>query len=110
MRTFTIITLAELHCSSTDLWKLALLVDERHDVQLLDGDQVQGILVVHELYVLPVDVLQVVLLLFQLEDMLDKKLLQILIGVVDAELLKTGTSIKSAVEETTKEEVLCFNK
>lgn len=67
-------------------------------------------MVVHELYVLPVDVLQVVLLLFQLEDVLDKKLLQILIGVVDAELLKTGTSIKSAVEETTREEVLCFNK
>lgn len=67
-------------------------------------------MVVHELYVLPVDVLQVVLLLFQLEDVLDKKLLQILIGVVDAELLKTGTSIKSAVEETNREEVLCFNK
>lgn len=67
-------------------------------------------MVVHELYVLPVDVLQVVLLLFQLEDVLDKKLLQILIGVVDAELLKTGTSIKSAVEEPTREEVLCFNK
>lgn len=60
---------------------------------------------------LPVDVLQVVLLLFQFEDVLDEKLLQILIGVVDAELLKTGTtsSIKLAVGETTTENVLNLN-
>ena len=37
---------------------------------------------------LPVDVLQVVLLLLQLEDMADKELLQVLIGEVDAQLLK----------------------
>lgn len=91
---------------STDLWKLALLVDERHDVQLLDGDEVKCILVIHELYVLPVDVLQVVLLLFQLEDVLDEKLLQILIGVVDAELLKTGTSFKLVIGKITTENVL----
>lgn len=37
---------------------------------------------------LPVDVLQVVLLLLQFEDMADEELLQVLVGKVDAQLLK----------------------
>lgn len=41
---------------------------------------------------LPVDVLQVVLLLLQLEDVTHKELLQVLVGKVDAELLKTTQS------------------
>lgn len=47
----------------THLGELALLVNEGDDVHRLDGNHVQGILVVSELDVLPVDVLQVVLLL-----------------------------------------------
>jgi hypothetical protein len=39
---------------------------------------------------LPVDVLQVVLLLLQLEHMPHKELLQVLIGKVDAQLLKAS--------------------
>lgn len=71
------------------LGELALLVDERDDVHRLGGDHVKSILVVSELDVLPVDVLQVILLLLQLEDVTHKELLQILVGKVDAELLKT---------------------
>ncbi len=70
------------------LWEFALLVDERDDVHGFDGDHVQSVLVVSELDVLPVDVLQVVLLLLQLEDMTDEELLQVLVGEVDAQLLK----------------------
>ena len=47
----------------THLGELALLVNEGDNVHGLDGNHVQGILVVSELDVLPVDVLQVVLLL-----------------------------------------------
>lgn len=72
------------------LGESTLFIDERHDVHRLDGDHVQSILVVGELNVLPVDVLQVVFLLFQLEDMAHEKLLQVLVGKVDAELLKAA--------------------
>ena len=47
----------------THLGELALLVNEGDDVHGLDGNHVQGILVISELNVLPVDILQVVLLL-----------------------------------------------
>lgn len=46
-------------------------------------------MVISELDVLPVDVLQVVLLLFQFEDVTHKELLQVLVRKVDAKLLKT---------------------
>lgn len=67
-----------------------LFVNEGDDVHGLDGDHVQSVLVVGELDVLPVDVLQVVFLLFQLEDVAHEKLLQVLVGKVDAELLKAA--------------------
>ena len=72
------------------LGELALLVDEGDDVHGLVGDHVQGVLVVGELDVLPVDVLQVVLLLLQLEHVTHKELLQVLVGEVDAQLLKAA--------------------
>ena len=74
----------------TYLGELALLVDERDDVHGFDGDHVQSVLVVGELDVLPVDVLQVVLLLLQLEDVTDEELLEVLVGEVDAQLLKAA--------------------
>jgi len=40
--------------------------------------------------VLPVDSLTCVLLLFQFKDVLNKELLQVLIGIVDAQLLKAN--------------------
>ena len=72
------------------LGELALLVDEGDDVHGFVGDHVQGILVVCELDVHPVDALQVILLLLQLEHVPHKELLQVLIGKVDAELLKAA--------------------
>ena len=45
-------------------------------------------MIVDELDVMPVDCLVVILLLLHLEDVLDEELLQILVGVVDAELLE----------------------
>lgn len=71
------------------LWELALFINEGDDVHGLVGDHVQGVLVVGELDVLPADVLQVVLLLLQLENMLHKELLQVLVGKVDTQLLET---------------------
>lgn len=72
------------------LGKSALLVNEWNYVHWFDGDHIKGVLVVSELNVLPVDVLQVVLLLLHLEDMLDKELLQVLISKVNAQLLKAA--------------------
>ena len=72
------------------LGELALLVDEGDDVHGFIGDHVQGILVVCELDVHPVNALQVILLLLQLEHVPHEELLQVLIGKVDAELLKAA--------------------
>ena len=72
----------------SNLWKLWLFVNEGHQVERPDGDQVEGLLVVDELDVMPVDGLHVVLLLLQLEDVTNEKLLQIFVGVVDAKLEK----------------------
>ena len=49
------------------LGELALLIDEGDDVHGFVGDHVQGVLVVCELDVQPVNALQVILLLLQLE-------------------------------------------
>uniref|UniRef100_A0A182KIA5 Uncharacterized protein n=1 Tax=Anopheles christyi TaxID=43041 RepID=A0A182KIA5_9DIPT len=70
------------------LGEFALLVDQCHNVQLLDRDQIQRVLIVHKLDVLPVDALVIVLLLLELEDVLYEKLLQIFVRKVNAKLLK----------------------
>lgn len=72
----------------THLGELALLVDEGDDVHGPVGDHVERILVVSELNVQPVDALQVILLLLQLEHVPHEELLQVLIGKVNAELLE----------------------
>lgn len=72
------------------LGELALLIDEGNDVHGLVSDHVQGVLVVCELDVQPVDALQVILLLFQLEHVPHEELLQVLIGEVDAQLLEAA--------------------
>ncbi len=56
-------------------------------------DWTRSYLIVNELDVVPVDRLVVVFLLFQLEDMLDEELLEIFVGIVDAELLE-GVAVK----------------
>lgn len=71
-----------------DLGEVALLVNECKNVQRFVGQNVQGALVVFVVNALPNDVFTGVLLLLQLENMLDKELLQLLIGKVDAQLLK----------------------
>ena len=54
-------------------------------------------LIVNEFNVLPANVLSVILLLLKLEDVLHEELLQVLVCVVDAELLKgvNGEVLKS---------------
>lgn len=76
------------------LGKLALFIYEGDDVHGFVGDHVQCILVVCELNVLPADVLQVVFFLLQFKDVADKELLQVLVGEVDAQLLKTTVEKK----------------
>lgn len=78
----------EVAAGPAHLGELALLIDEGDDIHGLVGDHVQGVLVVGELDVQPVDALQVILLLLQLEHVSHKELLQVLIGKVDAELLE----------------------
>ena len=46
-----------------NLWKFAFFVDQSEDVHRLDGDQVEGFLVVYKLDLLPVDRLVIVFLL-----------------------------------------------
>lgn len=77
------------------LWKAALLVQEGNDTHGLEGHQVQGRPVVGVVDEVPGDVLRAVLLLLQGEHMLHKELLQVLIGEVDAELLKAVEAMLS---------------
>lgn len=69
--------------------EFALLINQGHNVQLFDCNQIQSILVVYKFNVLPVDSFQIVFFLFQLEDVTHKKLLQVFIGVINAKLLET---------------------
>ena len=66
----------------------ARLVEEGDDARVLLLDQVQDVLVVHELDVGPIDGLALVLFLFLLEHVLVEVLLELLVGEVDAKLLK----------------------
>ena len=82
------------------LWKVAFLVQKGNDTHGLEGHQVQGRPVVGVVDEVPGDVLRAVLLLLQGEHVLHKELLQVLIGEVDAELLKAvETMLSPEVEQ-----------
>ena len=73
----------------TYLGEVALIVQEEQHTERLLADEVKAGLVVSELHSLPTDALLPVLLLLQLEDVLVEVELQLLIGKVDTQLLKT---------------------
>ena len=70
------------------LGEAALLIQEIQDAQRLALYEVQHILIVYKLDVGPVNLLSLVLSLLHLEDVLVEVLLELLIGQIDAELLK----------------------
>lgn len=70
------------------LWELALFINEGDDIHRLECDDFQSLAVISEVNVTPGNVLCMVFLLFQLEDMVHEELLKVLIGNVNAELLK----------------------
>ena len=72
----------------TGLGEVALLINQRQDIERFHSKQVQCALVISEDNVFPFDSLMYVFLLLELEHMLHKELLQLLISVVDAQLLK----------------------
>ncbi len=71
-----------------DLRKAALLIYKCQHVQRFRGQYVKGALVVLVVNVLPNDVFSGILVLLQLKDVPDEELLQLLVGKVDAQLLK----------------------
>lgn len=72
------------------LWELALFINEGDDIHRLECDDFQSLAVISEVNVIPGNVLRKVFLLLQLEDMVHEELLKVLIGDVNAELLKAG--------------------
>ena len=76
---------------TSHLGEAALLVDECQDVERFAGQHVERALVVVVVDVRPDHALASVLLLLQLEHVPHKELLQLLIGKVDAQLLKATT-------------------
>lgn len=68
---------------------MALFINEGQEVTGLPGQQVQDVLVVTKADIVPHHVLSQVLILLQLEDVPHKELLQLLVGKVNAQLLKT---------------------
>lgn len=88
---------------ATDLWEGALLINKRQYVQRFDGQRVKGALVVLVVDVLPNDVFAGVLLLLQLENVPDEELLQLLVGVVDAQLFEAA-AVQQTRQHLTKQQ------
>ena len=76
------------HRRVTSIWVKGLFVDQCENVERFHRHHVEDVLVVGKVDLVPFDPFPVVLFLLQFEHMADKELLQLLIGVVDAELLK----------------------
>ena len=72
------------------LWELALFINEGDDIHRLECDDFQSLAIIREVNVIPGNVLRKVFLLLQLEDMVHEELLKVLVGNVNAELLKAG--------------------
>lgn len=72
-----------------DLREVALLIDQSQYVERFNGQQVQGFLVVTETNALPWDAFFTIFILLQLKDVTHKELLQVLVGIINAQLLKT---------------------
>lgn len=72
------------------LWELALFIYEGDDIHRLEGNDIQSLAVISEVNVVPGNVLCTVFLLLQLEDMVHEELLEVLVGNVNAELLKAS--------------------
>lgn len=68
--------------------EVTLLVDKWENVERSGGQHIQSALVIAVVDIRPDNVLSGVLLLLQLEDVFHKELLKLLIGKVNAELLK----------------------
>lgn len=90
-----------------NLREVALLVNKSQHVHGFACQNVKGFLVVLVFNVLPNNVLSTVLILLKLENMLDKELLKLLIGKVDAQLLKAvetdkGILVSNSALKTTQ--------
>lgn len=70
------------------LWKMAFLINQSQQVTGFPSQEVQDVLIVTKLDVTPRNVLLRILLLLQLEDVAHEELLQLLIGKINAQLLK----------------------
>lgn len=81
-----------------DLGEIAFLVNKRQQVHGFAGQYVQGSLVILVVNALPNNVFTGVLFLLKLEDVLDEELLQLLIGEVDAQLLKAAEKEETKTE------------
>lgn len=73
-----------------DLGKVALLIDKCQHVHRFACEHIQSVLVVLVVNVLPHNLLTGILFLLKLENMPDEELLELLIGKVDAQLLKAA--------------------
>lgn len=67
---------------------MALLINQSQQVTRFPSQKVQDVLIVTKVDVIPHNVLFQVLLLLQLEDVTHEELLELLIGKVNAQLLK----------------------
>lgn len=68
---------------------MALFVNQRQYAERFNSQQVQSLLVVFKRNALPRDLFVFTFLLLQLKDVAHEELLQLLIGIIYAQLLKT---------------------
>ena len=76
------------------LGELAFLIEKRDDTQRARFHQLDAILIVVEFDVGPIDFLAGILLLFELENRLIEKLLQLFVGIIDTKLLEAVHLLK----------------
>lgn len=83
---------------SSDLWKLALLINQREQVTGFHSQEVQDLLIVVESDDGPGDAFPLVLLLFLLEDVTHEELLQLLVGKVNEQLLEAARQRETSAQ------------
>lgn len=81
-----------------NLGEIAFFINKSQHVHGFAGKYIESVLVVFVVNVLPNNVFTGVFVLLQLENMPDKELLQLLVGKVDAQLLKAASAEQRKID------------
>ena len=72
----------------SNLWEVALIIQNVYNSMRLSGYQINGVLIIRELDLFPVDLFSDIFLLFQSENMFIEVILESFVRIVDTQLFK----------------------